>query len=123
MKDLKRQADSYKTEIESQNKKMVELDRRMDSMKEMMSQQNARLAEQEDRLADMSRRLMQKTSQFADHNSKADMEFQLLRIRLFLRLYYISPINFGILIFDTLLNTLSFTIKQTLFEMFSMFPV
>jgi len=70
VKDLKRQADSYKTEIESQNKKMVELDRRMDSMKEMMSQQNARLAEQEDRLADMSRRLMQKTSQFADHNSK-----------------------------------------------------
>jgi len=70
VRDLKRQADSYKAEIESQNKKMVELDRRMDSMKEMMSQQNARLAEQEDRLADMSRRLMQNTSQFADPNSK-----------------------------------------------------
>ena len=47
VRDLKRQADSYKSEVESQNKKILELDRRMDSMKEMMSQQNARLAEQE----------------------------------------------------------------------------
>jgi len=64
VRDLKRQADSYKTEVESQNKKILELDRRMDSMNEIISQQNARLA-------DMSRRLMENTSQFT-----ADLDSQ-----------------------------------------------
>ena len=68
VRDLKRQADSYKTEVESQNKKILELDRRMDSMNEIISQQNARLA-------DMSRRLMENTSQFtADLDSQADTD-------------------------------------------------
>merc|ERR1711970_928212 len=50
LRNLKRQADAYKSAVESQNKKMLDLDRRID-------QQNARLAEQEEKLAEMSRRV------------------------------------------------------------------
>ena len=74
VRDLKRQADSYKTAVESQNKKMLELDRRIDSQNEIINQQNARLAEQEEKLAEMSRRLVENTSQFTDLNSKAGLD-------------------------------------------------
>jgi len=66
VRDLKRQADTYKASVESQNKKMLELDRRIDQQNELINQQNARLAEQEEKLAEMSRRLAENTSQFAD---------------------------------------------------------
>ena len=64
VRDLKKQADSYKTAVESQNKKMLELDRRIDQQNDLINEQNARLAEQEEKLAQMSRRLSENTSQF-----------------------------------------------------------
>ena len=83
VRDLKRQADSYKSEVESQNKKILELDRRMDSMNEIISQQNARLA-------DMSRRLMENTSQFtADLDSPADTDLNYCLVWL----HYLNPNN------------------------------
>jgi small-conductance mechanosensitive channel len=66
VKDLKRQADAYKTAVESQNKKMVDLDKRIDQQNEIICQQNARLAEQEEKLAEMSRRLIENTNQLTD---------------------------------------------------------
>jgi len=66
VRDLKKQADSYKTAVESQNKKMLELDRRIDQQNELINEQNARLAEQEEKLAQMSRRLSENTSQFTE---------------------------------------------------------
>jgi len=69
VRDLKRQADTYKASVESQNKKMLELDRRIDQQNELIGQQNARLAEQEEKLAEMSRRLAENTSHFTDLTS------------------------------------------------------
>jgi len=66
VRDLKRQVDSYKTSVESQNKKMLELERRNDQQDEFINQQNARLAELEEKLAEMSRRVAENTSQFTD---------------------------------------------------------
>lgn len=68
VRDLKRQADSYKSAVEAQNKKMLDLDRRIDQQNEIINEQNARLAEQEEKLAEMSRRLVENTSQFTDIN-------------------------------------------------------
>jgi len=68
VRDLKRQADSYKTAVENQNIKMLDLDRRIDQQNEIINQQNARLAEQEEKLAEMSRRLVENTSHFTDLN-------------------------------------------------------
>jgi len=66
VKDLKRQADAYKTAVESQNKKIVDLDKRIDQQNEIICQQNARLAEQEEKLAEMNRRLIENTNQLTD---------------------------------------------------------
>jgi septal ring factor EnvC (AmiA/AmiB activator) len=66
VKDLKRQADAYKTAVETQNKKIVDLDKRIDQQNEIICQQNARLAEQEEKLAEMSRRLIENTNQLTD---------------------------------------------------------
>jgi len=68
VRDLKRQADSYKTAVENQNQKMLDLDRRIDQQNEIINQQNARLAEQEEKLAAMSRRLAENAAQFSDLN-------------------------------------------------------
>jgi len=64
LKQLKRQADAYKSAVESQNKKMLELDRRIDAQNEIINQQNARLAEQEEKLAEMSKRVTENENKF-----------------------------------------------------------
>jgi hypothetical protein len=64
LKQLKRQADAYKSAVESQNKKMLDLDRRIDQQNEIINQQNARLAEQEEKLAEMSKRVAENENKF-----------------------------------------------------------
>ena len=58
---LKKQADTYKTAVENQNKKIMELDKRIDQQNEIIRQQNTRLAEQEEKQAEMNRRLIENT--------------------------------------------------------------
>lgn len=63
---LKKQADTAKSAVKSQNKKISELDKRIDQQNEVIEQQNARLAEQEEKLAEMNRRLLENEQITAD---------------------------------------------------------
>jgi len=72
LRNLKRQADAYKSAVESQNKKMLDLDRRIDQQNEIINQQNARLAEQEEKLAEMSRRVAENETKMSGSDVRID---------------------------------------------------
>jgi len=73
--EMKRQNVAYKSALEAQNKKIVELDQRIDSQNEIIGQQNLRVVEQDEKLAEINRRLIENEQKLVDLSQEKGRTF------------------------------------------------